>query len=266
MVGMSNGKVFSIDLSTFIKEQEFTIQGEIVGFRAASGEGVFILASFSSDSEIHLLDADSDDDGVVDGLDVFPEDPTEWVDSDGDGVGDNTDEFPQDASEISDSDGDSVGDNQDAFPDNPSQQTDSDGDGYGDYEYGQDGDKFPDDASQWFDTDGDGLGDFAEVRTYKTNPLSTDSDGDGLPDDVELREGFDPLVGTEAADGAFTVHTAIELEFFTLKSQQYIIQSSTDLENWEDETDTFQGKGGFYSIFASTREKQYSFWRLKVVE
>ena len=116
------------------------------------------------------------------------------------------------------------------------------------------------------DTDGDGLGDFAEVRTYKTNPLSTDSDGDGLPDDVELREGFDPLVGTEAADGAFTVHTAIELEFFTLKSQQYIIQSSTDLENWEDETDKFQGKGGFYSIFASTREKQYSFWRLKVVE
>ena len=116
------------------------------------------------------------------------------------------------------------------------------------------------------DTDDDGLSDFAEVKNHKTNPLLADSDGDGLPDGVELLEGFDPLVGTEAADGSLTVHTAIELEFFTLKSQNYVLQSSTDLKTWKDETSTFQGKGGFYSLLASTREKQNSFWRLKVVE
>ncbi len=116
------------------------------------------------------------------------------------------------------------------------------------------------------DTDGDGLSDFAEARTHKTNPLTADSDGDGLPDGVELREGFDPLVGTEAADGALAVHTAIELEFFTLKSQRYVIQSSTDLESWENVSGEFQGTGGFYSVYASTREEAHQFWRLRVVE
>ena len=145
MVGMSNGKTFSVDLTTFSKEQEFSLQGEVIGFRAAPGEGVYVLTSFSSSSEILLLDADRDDDGVVDGLDVFPDDPTETTDSDYDGVGDNAD----------------------AFPNNPSQQTDSDGDGYGDYEYGLDGDKFPNDSTQWADTDGDGYGD---------NPLGTQAD------------------------------------------------------------------------------------------
>ena len=36
---------------------------------------------------------DSDGDGVFDGVDAFPDDPTESVDSDGDGFGDNADQF-----------------------------------------------------------------------------------------------------------------------------------------------------------------------------
>ena len=35
---------------------------------------------------------DSDNDGVVDRKDAFPNDPDEWNDEDGDGVGDNADE------------------------------------------------------------------------------------------------------------------------------------------------------------------------------
>lgn len=38
--------------------------------------------------------ADSDGDGVNDGVDVFPNNPAEWLDTDGDGVGDNEDPFP----------------------------------------------------------------------------------------------------------------------------------------------------------------------------
>ena len=37
---------------------------------------------------------DSDDDGVVDRKDAFPNDPDEWSDDDDDGVGDNADECP----------------------------------------------------------------------------------------------------------------------------------------------------------------------------
>ena len=88
-------------------------------------------------SESVLLDVignavDTDEDGVPDGQDDFPEDPTETTDSDGDGVGDNADEFPLDPLEHTDSDGDGVGDNGDVFPDDPSEWADSDGDGIGD--------------------------------------------------------------------------------------------------------------------------------------
>ena len=251
MVGMSNGKVFSIDLSTFIKEQEFTIQGEIVGFRAASGEGVFILASFSSDSEIHLLDADSDDDGVVDGLDVFPEDSTEWVDSDGDGVGDNTDEFPQDASEISDSDGDSVGDNQDAFPDNPSQQTDSDGDGYGDYEYGQDGDKFPDDPSQWSDTDGDGYGDNQELGATNPDACVTQSGSSTLDrlgcQDTDGDGWSDPGMGEEA-------HPVGNADSFHMEDSQW---RDSDGDGYGDNLSGYRGDACPTLAGTSTRANMY---------
>ena len=61
---------------------------------------------------------DSDNDGVFDDEDAFPDDPNETHDDDGDGVGNNTDAFPQDPDEQFDKDGDGVGDNADDFPDN----------------------------------------------------------------------------------------------------------------------------------------------------
>ena len=59
---------------------------------------------------------DSDNDGVNDDEDAFPNDASETVDSDNDGVGDNADVFPNDASETADSDNDGVGDNTDYAP------------------------------------------------------------------------------------------------------------------------------------------------------
>jgi hypothetical protein len=43
-----------------------------------------------------VVDSDYDSDGVPDGQDAFPQDPSEWRDSDGDGVGDNIDPRPDD--------------------------------------------------------------------------------------------------------------------------------------------------------------------------
>ena len=121
------------------------------------------------------------------------------------------------------------------------------------------------------DTDDDGLSDYEEYITYKTSPISADSDGDGLPDGIEIAEGFDPLVGTEASDGKLTIRTAlttitaVELEFFTLKSQSYQLQWSTDLSNWNNNGFPFKGVGGFLSIHRFAREDG-EYWRLKVVE
>ncbi|MDA9008037.1 hypothetical protein N9J18_02235, partial [Porticoccaceae bacterium] len=65
---------------------------------------------------------DSDNDGVNDDEDAFPNDASETADSDNDGTGDNADAFPNDASETADSDNDGVGDNADFAPNDPAVQ------------------------------------------------------------------------------------------------------------------------------------------------
>ena len=86
---------------------------------------------------------DADGDGVVDEVDIFPNDSSEQYDPDSDGVGDNADAFPNDANESSDLDSDGVGDNADAFPNDANESSDSDMDGIGD-----NADAFPNDPSK----------------------------------------------------------------------------------------------------------------------
>ena len=251
MVGMSNGNTFSVDISTFTLEQQFSIQGEVVGFRAATGEGVYILTSFSSSSEVHLLDADRDDDGVVDGLDVFPDDPTETTDSDFDGVGDNADVFPHDGTETTDSDGDNVGDNADDFPNNPTQQTDSDGDGYGDYPYGQDGDKFPSDSTQWADTDGDGYGDNQEAGATEPDACINQSGGSTMDrlgcQDTDGDGWSDPGNGEEA-------HPSGNADAFHMEDTQW---RDSDGDGYGDNLSGFRGDACPTLAGVSTRAVLY---------
>ncbi len=61
---------------------------------------------------------DTDEDGVPDSQDAFPNDPDESADTDEDGVGDNADAFPNDPTESADADGDGIGDNADPDDDN----------------------------------------------------------------------------------------------------------------------------------------------------
>ena len=122
---------------------------------------------------------DSDSDGVGDNADAFPNDPNESADSDGDGVGDNADAFPNDSSETADSDLDGVGDNADAFPFDPEEDTDSDNDTVGD-----NADAFPFDSTEDTDTDMDGVGDNADA--FPDDPSEdTDSDMDGVGDNSD---------------------------------------------------------------------------------
>ena len=70
-----------------------------------------------------LLSSDNDGDGVLDTVDVFPQDPTEWLDTDGDGIGNNADK---------DDDNDGILDIHDGVPLDPFESIDTDGDGVGD--------------------------------------------------------------------------------------------------------------------------------------
>jgi beta-glucanase (GH16 family) len=122
---------------------------------------------------------DSDDDGVADDADAFPNDPSETTDSDNDGTGDNADAFPNDASETTDSDNDGTGDNADAFPNDASETTDTDNDGTGDNT-----DAFPNDASETTDSDNDGTGDNTDAFPNDASE-TTDSDNDGTGDNAD---------------------------------------------------------------------------------
>ena len=109
--------------------------------------------------------ADSDGDGVTDGEDLFPTDPTQSVDADGDGYGDNTsgsraDLFPEDTDDWFDFDGDGIGDNAD------------------------------------LDDDNDNLTDISELEN-NTNPKNNDTDGDGFTDD---RDACIDDIGTSTID------------------------------------------------------------------
>lgn len=114
------------------------------------------------------------------------------LDSDNDGVRDLEDAFPNEASETRDSDGDGIGDNRDPDDDNDGLSdaeeislgtnpldSDSDADGIADGD-----DAFPLDESANKDTDGDGV---ADVR-------DNDDDNDGILDSDEVANGTNPLV------------------------------------------------------------------------
>ena len=129
--------------------------------------------------------ADTDGDGILDGLDPSPnggsnEGTIDDFDGDGlpndtdpdddnDGVPDTKDRFPKDASESADLDGDGIGDNADP---------DRDGDDVPNAD-----DLYPNDATESGDNDGDGIGDNADL----------DDDNDGYTDVIELIEGSDPF-------------------------------------------------------------------------
>ena len=113
------------------------------------------------------VEPDTDNDGVVDNADAFPNDPTETADADDDSVGDNADAFPNDPTETADADDDGVGDNADAFPNDPTETADADDDGVGD-----NADAFPNDPNETADTDGDGVGDNADSITQLSPGLT----------------------------------------------------------------------------------------------
>jgi len=109
--------------------------------------------------------SDSDNDGVIDDDDAFPNDPNETTDSDSDGVGDNSDNCPNDAN-ADQADGDGIGDACEA-------EVDTDSDGITDSI-----DNCPNDTNaDQADADTNGIGDACEVEV--------DTDSDGIADSID---------------------------------------------------------------------------------
>ncbi|MBL4608932.1 MAG: hypothetical protein JKY01_14035 [Pseudomonadales bacterium] len=132
----------------------------------ADNDGIddnIILPDSDNDGRPNYLDTDSNDDGILDGI----EGGASGIDSDGDGIDDS---FDIDNTGGIDSNNDGVDDG--LMP------QDSDGDGTADNidsSNDEDGDGVPDLLESRTDSDGDGIADFRD----------TDSDNDGIPDGIE---------------------------------------------------------------------------------
>jgi len=144
--------------------------------------------------------SDLDGDGVVDAVDVFPNDPSESADFDNDGIGDNAD---------TDDDNDGVSDDQDQMPFNAAETTDSDADGIGNnLDTDDDGDGVADELDAFpllfdesVDTDGDGIGDNADI----------DDDNDGIADVDEAGGDSDIVMHAGKVGSEFNISNGSQL-------------------------------------------------------
>lgn len=96
-----DGELYNGSESQFITS-ELSNATHTISLKVLDGHG-FWSEEFHSNLTIEL---DTDDDGIPDFTDVFPEDGNEWNDTDEDGVGDNSDAFPTDPAASVDMDND----------------------------------------------------------------------------------------------------------------------------------------------------------------
>jgi len=172
--------------------------------KGAAADELVIHDADAADSVRVVKKIDSDGDGLIDALDAFPEDDSEWYDTDGDGKGNNAD---------TDDDGDGVDDEKDTFPLEPSEDTDTDTDSIGNNEDSDDDndgivdtdDALPLDSTEHQDNDNDGVGDNKDADddndkvedgkdAFPYNPQeSKDTDNDGIgnnSDDDDDGDGY----------------------------------------------------------------------------
>ncbi|MBD3157373.1 MAG: hypothetical protein GF309_01170 [Candidatus Lokiarchaeota archaeon] len=194
------------------------------------------------------LDADTDDDGLFDMQEILLGTDPRCQDSDFDMISDG-DEFYKFFTDptISDSDFDGLSDGEEVFfwHSNPLID-DSDGDGILDgrevLKYGSD----PMDE----DSDNDGLTDFEEIMIYYTDPFSYDSDSDGLSDGEEiLYYGTNPLAWDTDND---TITHPNELGEFSWPMSDYdevmihgtnATEADSDLDGLSDAYELYLGSG-----------------------
>ena len=185
-------------------------------------------------------DADIDGDGVSNGDDAFPGDPTEWADADGDGAGDNSDFCPTDAADTDDDD-DGVCDVDDTCLGSADNDADADGDqvcdtndlcwgnditGDGDADGTcGDVDNCPVDANvDQADADADGIGDACEADSDQDGTIDdddncvgdynvdqADNDADGLGDVCDADDDDDGVA--DADDNCALVANASQDDF-----------------------------------------------------
>ena len=156
---------------------------------------VAILFSYSAlfliNSDETIVKIDSDDDGVYDDEDDFPNDPAASIDTDKDG-------YPDEWNPGKNQDDNITNLTLDAFPDDPAASIDTDGDGYPD--------KWIDDKNQSYSTSIPPL----EIDEFPNDPKAhKDTDEDGVADFYDVNDDVDLSIGIKILD--FKVTSRVDI-------------------------------------------------------
>ncbi|QWX84550.1 hypothetical protein H0I23_02585 [Cellulophaga sp. HaHaR_3_176] len=155
----------------------------------------FIANSQTLDATTEWGDADCDDDGVTNAVEIVDGTNIKLADTDDDGVDDGTEKEDGTDPTKKDSDNDGVDDGTEKTDGTDPLKSDSDTDGVNDGVEKEDGTN-PLNS----DSDTDGVTDGAE-KADGTNPLLADTDGDTINDGIEKTDGTDPLKMDTDGDG-----------------------------------------------------------------
>jgi hypothetical protein len=238
-------KIYSVNASGIPKVIFENEEYYFTDYRGINWDKVVPAPDSDNDGVPDTLDAfpnnsaeqfDTDNDGVGNNADAFPQNPNESVDTDNDGVGDNSDEYPTDPFESRDTDNDGVGDNADDFPLDSTETTDTDGDGTGD-----NADAFPNDSNETADTDGDGTGDNSDAFPNDSNETA-DTDGDGVGDNADAFPNDASETTDTDNDGVGDNSDAEPNDPNITKSTEYFIYGD----------DGVNGTGYYYPVYTST--------------
>ncbi|MHA2502207.1 MAG: hypothetical protein ACXAE3_05010 [Candidatus Kariarchaeaceae archaeon] len=188
------------------------------------------------------LDGDTDDDGLIDGLEGILRPDANHTDvnnpdTDGDGLNDMVELELGTSARLVDSDYDGVTDADEffVFGTNP-------------FLYDTDGDGLSDGEELWTyhsnphhrDTDLDGIPDYKEVWVYFSDPADEDSDNDGLTDWEEIYIHYtDPFTVDTDGDGLFDGDEILGLNYtYVFNGTEYWVLVFTDPLKWDTDNDS----------------------------
>ena len=184
---------------------------------------------------------DTDNDGVPDFADAFPEDRKEWVDTDSDGTGNNAD---------TDDDGDDVADTKDAFPLNKNESVDTDNDHIGNNaDTDDDGDGVNDTEDKFPENPNKAVADRVTTDSYTTPFMDWLSDNAVIVD-VDVKKTVESLTSGNIQTTTVTTYTTKENVVYGTVTESDVLAtdgsfsrtSSYRYDYNEDGTTSFEGK------------------------
>lgn len=99
------------------------------------------------------------------------------------------------------------------------------------------------------------------IRDTLVSVLIPDADKDGFDDSVEIALGFNPNDANSTPESKSGIETAVQFSFYAAKNGKYTIQSSSDLQNWEDVEKDIMGTGGEVTRLYTARTPAKRYFR-----